>query len=430
MEKPAKNPIIIIPGMMGSIGGDMLPRLGEWRFGVAKWIYEPLLKGLEDIGYRLNENLFICFYDWRKSTGDTSKQYLEPLIDRVRSIYPNKMISLICHSMGGLVARNYLQEGLCKGKVDRLIMIGTPNNGAADAYFFWSTGTLPKKNRKSYYNMTYKGFIWVLCKLLKLPLGIKNLSKLHESFKGMEDLLPCKDYGYVLCYSDAEGELHMLPRVYIKYSNKHLDKLNYEKEQLIFNVDEVYNIVGVGTETNQMFKLEEYKLLKEGVEEIVGSVTTLEGDGTVIASSGALEGFQRVELQGTHHSIVKDSLQFIYNLYGIDKKEAVKHKEGWLQVIFSSNLDIYISNKTNKVFSYTNGIIQTKYEFIYEDFHQEFTWVALRDIPAGDYQLEIFNVTKQEVHMLLMAEDIEEEISEAEEMVEKSRYLKLDLHIS
>lgn len=430
MDKPAKNPIIIIPGMMGSIGGDMLPRLGEWRFGVARWIYEPLVQGLEDMGYRLNENLFVCFYDWRRKTSDTAKEYLEPLIEKVRGKHPNKKISLICHSMGGLVARNYLQERACKGVVDRFIMIGTPNKGAAEAYYFWSTGTLPKKDRKSFYNMTYKGFIWVLCKLLNLPMGGKNLSKLHESFKGMEDLLPSKEYGYVLCYVDADKELQMLPRVFMKYDNKHLDKLNNEKAQLILNVEEVYNIVGVGTETNHLFKLEEYKLLQEGLEEIVGGVTTLEGDGTVIASSGALEGFQLIKLQGTHHSIVKESLQFIYNLYGVDKREAKKPLESSLHVIFSSRLDIHISCKGNKILSYKKGKLQTKYEFIYEDFNQEFNWIALKDVPTGDYQLELYNISKQEIHILLMSEGVDEEICEFEEEVEKSSYLKLDFHIS
>lgn len=429
MDRHAKNPIIIIPGMMGSIGGEMLPGLGEWRFGIARWIYEPLLHGLEELGYRQDDNLFVCFYDWRRKTSDTAKDYLEPLIEKVRAKHPNKKISLICHSMGGLVARNYIQNGICKGVIDRLIMIGTPNKGAADAYYFWSTGSLPEKNRNSLYNMAYKGFIWVLCKLLRLPLGTENLSKLHDCFKGMEDLLPSKEYGYVLCYKDADKELHMLPRVYTKYENELLDKLNKERAQLKQNADVVYNIAGIGTETIHLLELDKYKLLQEGEEEILGGVAAREGDGTVIASSAALEGFQLIQLQGTHHSIVKDSLQFIYELYGIEKGETKKPYETTLHIIFSSKLEIFITYMDNTILSYSKGRIQAKHEYIFENFNQEFFWIALKDVPAGDYHLELYNISKQDLHMLLMSEGVYEEICEFNEGVEKSSYLKLNFQI-
>ena len=429
MNKSTKNPIIIIPGMMGSIGGDMLPKLGQWRFGVAKWIYDPLVKGLQDIGYRLNDNLFICFYDWRMKTSESSKLYLEPMIEMVKTKYPNRKISLICHSMGGLVARNYLQGGIPRGLIERFIMIGSPNKGSIDSYYFWSTGTQMKKDKKTYYNMTYKGYIWLISKLLKIPLGTKNLNELHQCFKGMEDLLPAQEYGYVLCYKDNNNELQMLPRSFMKYPNTMLDNLNMELGKLASNVDAVYCIVGTGSETLSLLMLDENKLFNEGIEEIIGSISTIEGDGTVTQKSASIAGFSVVEIKGTHHSIVKDSINFIYELYGVEANEIMEVKENSIHLIFTPNIDIYIKQDDQIILSFINGSIQTKYEFLYEDFQQEFLWIAIKNIPAGSYQLEVNNIAKQDIHMLLMSEGVDEEITEFEHQVEKSKYYKISFEV-
>ena len=44
-------------------------------------------------------------------------------------------VDIVAHSMGGLVARSYIQSDLYQaGEVDQLLMLGTPNHGAVDAY--------------------------------------------------------------------------------------------------------------------------------------------------------------------------------------------------------------------------------------------------------------------------------------------------------
>jgi hypothetical protein len=44
-------------------------------------------------------------------------------------------VDLIAHSMGGLVARSYLQEGHYAGDVARLVTLSTPHNGLMAAYY-------------------------------------------------------------------------------------------------------------------------------------------------------------------------------------------------------------------------------------------------------------------------------------------------------
>jgi len=430
LRKASKNPIVIVPGMMGSIGGDMLPRIGEWRFGVAKWIYEPLIKGLQDIGYREKDNLFICFYDWRQKTSESSRLYLEPLMSMVKTKFPNKKIDLICHSMGGLVGRHYLQKEGNRGIVENFIMMGTPNKGAIDAYYFWTTGSLMKKDKKTFYNMTYKGYIWLISKLLGIPLGINRLEDLHRCFKGMEDLLPSEDFGFVLCYRENNQELRLLPRKYMKYHNLMLDALNKEKSKLAMNVDEVYSVVGIETVTNDLLILNKDKLLQGGIEEIIGSGTTLEGDGTVTKKSATLEGYNNVEIKGTHYSIVKSTLGVIYKLYGVEVADVVEIKENSLHILLSTHLDFSIKKDGKTILSYINGRLQAEYELMYEVFQQEFLWVAIRHIPIGSYDVEVFNITKQNLHFLLMTEGVDEELEELKGEVEKSKYYKIDFNIN
>jgi len=47
-------------------------------------------------------------------------------------------IDLVCHSLGGLVARVYLQELGGARRVDRCITLGTPHRGTYNAYWVWS----------------------------------------------------------------------------------------------------------------------------------------------------------------------------------------------------------------------------------------------------------------------------------------------------
>lgn len=47
-------------------------------------------------------------------------------------------IDLVCHSMGGLVARVYLQDLGGARRVDRCVTLGTPHQGTYSAYWLWS----------------------------------------------------------------------------------------------------------------------------------------------------------------------------------------------------------------------------------------------------------------------------------------------------
>jgi pimeloyl-ACP methyl ester carboxylesterase len=68
---------------------------------------------------------------------DSARELGEKLAD-LRLRIPSLSYDLICHSMGGLVAREYVEGQGYRGGVERLIMLGTPNRGTKWADYRWA----------------------------------------------------------------------------------------------------------------------------------------------------------------------------------------------------------------------------------------------------------------------------------------------------
>jgi Lecithin:cholesterol acyltransferase len=88
-----------------------------------------------------HENLVLFAYDWRRSCRESALELQRRVDDalqewRVASGNEQAKVVLVCHSMGGLVARWYLDVLLRNKSVDHvrtLLTIGTPYRGAAKA---------------------------------------------------------------------------------------------------------------------------------------------------------------------------------------------------------------------------------------------------------------------------------------------------------
>ena len=68
-----------------------------------------------------------------------SAELLSRELHRLQQLYPNRKIALLTHSMGGLVAREVIENpALNPGNVTQLIMIAPPSLGTSCAYIVWS----------------------------------------------------------------------------------------------------------------------------------------------------------------------------------------------------------------------------------------------------------------------------------------------------
>jgi pimeloyl-ACP methyl ester carboxylesterase len=99
--------------------------------------YQSLIDDLATCGFSEGDGtLVIGAYDWRKDNAESARKLAEHIDTAVKRHGADVEISLVAHSMGGLVARYYLESGQFKdqpgfGRVRRLLTLGTPHNGAA-----------------------------------------------------------------------------------------------------------------------------------------------------------------------------------------------------------------------------------------------------------------------------------------------------------
>ncbi|MDP4011440.1 MAG: peptidoglycan DD-metalloendopeptidase family protein, partial [Candidatus Roizmanbacteria bacterium] len=94
-------------------------------------VYQETIDLLTSADYVLGRDLFVFPYDWRKDIRATA-DLLDQKIESVKQQTKSKKVDILAHSMGGLVARNYLIEPKNAIKVSKLITLGTPHLGAVE----------------------------------------------------------------------------------------------------------------------------------------------------------------------------------------------------------------------------------------------------------------------------------------------------------
>lgn len=140
------DPVVVIPGMMGSwckdaiISGGACP--GAWSA-----LPEPLdpydsliasLQNASDIG---SSNVYVWYYDWRKPITTLSSElsnYIDNTVLSGRSAGTKARI--VGHSYGGLVGVKYTEDN--SGKVSKLVTAGSPHKGVVQSYGAWEGGEL------------------------------------------------------------------------------------------------------------------------------------------------------------------------------------------------------------------------------------------------------------------------------------------------
>ena len=147
-------PVLLVPGIMGSDytkRPSVFARLPEYspewndeRFhlhntGDATGVFS-LIESLERTGYQQGCTIHTVPYDWTLSNTDSASRYLAPWINYAKELSGQEQVDIVAHSMGGLVARSYIQGDDYQQDVRKLIMVGTPNQGSMKVYFAWEGG--------------------------------------------------------------------------------------------------------------------------------------------------------------------------------------------------------------------------------------------------------------------------------------------------
>ena len=144
-EESFRDPVIVIPGIMGSFrmaqGSDLEldPVLGT---------YDDLLETFQKNGYTTGVNLFPFPYEWHASNIETAK-LLKAKVESVKTQTGWPKVDIVAHSMGGLVAREYIETLNGGSSIDQLVTLGTPHNGAPKSYLMWDGGAFSSPSRFS-----------------------------------------------------------------------------------------------------------------------------------------------------------------------------------------------------------------------------------------------------------------------------------------
>lgn len=144
---PPLQPLILLPGLGASWSYEamILSREKEpedWYMTPGIRIYDGLIQTFQNAGYEFGTNLFIFNYDWRKpieKIADDLKNYIETTVHPP----PETKIDLVGHSLGGMVARIYVQNN-SENPVDQLVTLGSPHKGAPKVYYLWEGADLNK----------------------------------------------------------------------------------------------------------------------------------------------------------------------------------------------------------------------------------------------------------------------------------------------
>lgn len=126
-----RRPVLVVPGIAGSY-----PLRGELQIDPWLETYTPLLGALRQAGYIENETLFTFPYAWWLSNRENA-QLLKEKIHAIKNQTGFGKVDIVAHSLGGLLVRYYVANESYQDDVDKLVMLGTPHQGAPVSYLIW-----------------------------------------------------------------------------------------------------------------------------------------------------------------------------------------------------------------------------------------------------------------------------------------------------
>ena len=389
-EEQTIDPVIIVPGIMGSwnLGG-------EWQLDPILNTYDNLWEALKLAGYIEGENLFAFPYQWRLPNAYTA-DLLKEKIDDIKEICDCEKVDIVAHSMGGLVARSYIEGADYEDDIDQLIFLATPHKGATNAYLTWEGGevgpTWPDKLRQRILTLEAEGNGYG--SVFKYVRGLPMQS--------VQELLPIYDY-----LRDADTmELREYSEDYPV--NTFLELLNNPSELNSLNSVNITNILadaGTNSTINSLRVVENESIYGEwehGYPENYSTPFTdhgLEygsGDTTVPERSNIdFMGLDNVIIASDHNDIVTDAQKrVIKELTGVEPNEEVRmniFKKFLLIRIFSPADFIVIApdgKKLGKDFTSGQAVNEILGAF-YSGFDGDIEFAVIPEPLEGDYKIEL-----------------------------------------
>ncbi len=388
------DPVIIIPGIMGSAYKN-----NALVIDPILHTYDDLISTLKANGYVENSDLFTFPYEWRDSNVLNAK-LLKNKINEVKSVCACEEVDLVAHSMGGLLARQYIQSDEYDEDVDQIIFLGTPHKGAPESYLRFEAGEFENGS----INFLIKTIFEEEARRRGFKKGlygdifsyVKN-----RPIKSIEELLPIFDY-----LKDAEtGSMLSYGSAYPQ--NTFLENLNNNVDKLLNSDIEITNIIGE-TGANTIEKINIIQTNKDDIwvhgepkgfyNDNEGSFIFGIGDDTVPTIGSTLDSsIQNIISNNTHGRLPTVEANRIYNI--LTGKESVVNIDNGFELSpivlimqLQSPIDFVIiapdGKRIGKNFE-TGGEYAEISNAFYSGFEGEIEYITILNPVVGEYKIEL-----------------------------------------
>lgn len=317
--------VIFIPGMFASWNYEALMHGKDvenekWKIPQFIDIYDEFIKSLESVGYELNENLWVYNYDWRKSVINNGRDLTKFVSEKVLAGKPNDVkVTLVGHSMGGLVARAAVDQSLAT-RISKIVTFGTPHFGAAISYPVWE-------------GADFSDFSGLQSVLLRSYLRVNSIFfdndilAIHSLVPSIQNLLPARNF-----LKNKKGV--DIPLANMVWKNNVTQELN---SRLIFQKGLLHTFAGNNKNTVAGYWVDTAKGKTQYRQWLDGKpfsiIYSIEGDGTVMSSDAVIPGAAGIyKLEQTDHGETitkKQPLNSLLELLGVshtDRIEKNKYK--------------------------------------------------------------------------------------------------------
>ncbi len=292
---PTLQPLIFLPGLGASwnheamILGDDKP-FEDWYMTPGVKNYDSLIQTFKNAGYVEGNNFFVFNYDWRQPIADIA-EHLESYIDTNINPPPETEIDLVGHSLGGIIARIYVQNNPSDHQVNQVITLGSPHHGAPQVYYLWEGADLKKTLSEAWQRIG----AGILIHLKREP-GETKVETVQRIVKVLGNLLPTfnylKQFGEPISINDMNQENKWL----IGLNDFLTEDLTSRLTTLLGRKGDTLRWINVKPQSWLDIKLDRWEDGKPTGEEFEV------GDGTVLEESGQLEGASVSYLEGLNHS--------------------------------------------------------------------------------------------------------------------------------
>lgn len=389
-EVRQQRPVIVIPGVLGSMpvplgmasafGGYLPEPIGanyhtDLVLDPISKTYDGLISGLAAAGYQRGSSLFSFPYEWRHDNAQSGRELAVRIAD-VRRACGCAQVDLVAHSMGGLVARSYIESSSYAGDVHALVQIGTPNSGSPSAYAGWEAGVINDSHSLTDH----------------LANTVFKIEAAHAGYGSLVEYIRARvlSVGQLLpVYNYIAGRVY--PTGYPR--NSFLETLNLASGLQQLKQRVVFSVIGSSNQTT-VTGLTLGPAKPGAIQWPDGEISakaTGSGDGTVpLESAQSVAAISRY-VGGSHGEIVgsADTISYINsNLLGgyVDAAATDSLRPAKYLVFYAqSPISLAVSDMAGRVLSDNQNTIPGAYY----SGSAAATQIAVLPSPAGDYRIQI-----------------------------------------